>query len=40
MREFTDTLEKILSAAAGFIELLPESGGSIEEMTFSEASNY
>lgn len=36
MREFTDTLEKILSAAAGFIELLPASGGSIEEMTFTD----
>lgn len=36
MREFTDTLEKILSAAAGFIELLPASGGAIEDMTFSD----
>lgn len=36
MREFTDTLEKILSAAAGYIELLPASGGAIEEMTFTD----
>lgn len=34
MREFTDTLERILSAAAGFIELLPASGGALEEMTY------
>jgi len=36
MREFIDTLEKILSAAAGFIELLPASGGAIEDMTFTD----
>jgi hypothetical protein len=36
MREFTETLEKILSAAAGFIELLPASGGAIEEMTYAD----
>lgn len=36
MKEFIDTLEKILSAAAGFIELLPASGGAIEDMTFTD----
>jgi hypothetical protein len=34
MREFTKTLEKIISAATGHIELLPASGGALEEMTF------
>ncbi|MGE5446048.1 MAG: hypothetical protein ACM3SR_15885 [Ignavibacteriales bacterium] len=34
MREFAKTLERILSATAGYIELLPASGGAIEEMTF------
>lgn len=34
MREFVKTLEKIISAAAGYIELLPASSGAIEEMTF------
>jgi hypothetical protein len=33
LREFTETLEKILSAAAGHLELLPATGGAIEEMT-------
>lgn len=33
MREFTETLEKILSAAAGHLELLPATGGAVEEMT-------
>jgi hypothetical protein len=33
MREFTKTLEKILTAAAGHLELLPVTGGAIEEMT-------
>ncbi len=36
MREFTKTLEKILSAAAGHIHLLPASGGAIEEMTTTD----
>lgn len=33
MREFADTLERILSAAAGHLELLPATGGAVEEMT-------
>ena len=36
MREFTETLERILSAAAGFIVLLPASGGALEEMTYTD----
>ncbi|MCK4403537.1 MAG: hypothetical protein KAW02_00475 [candidate division Zixibacteria bacterium] len=33
MREFTKTLERILTAAAGHLELLPATGGAVEEMT-------
>lgn len=33
MREFTATLERILSAAAGYLELLPATGGAVEKMT-------
>ena len=36
MREFTASLEAILTAAAGFIDLLPATGGAIEEMTFTD----
>ncbi|MFX0204070.1 MAG: hypothetical protein ACFFCW_48855, partial [Candidatus Hodarchaeota archaeon] len=36
MRKFTETLEKILSAAAGYLELLPATGGAVEEMTSAD----
>lgn len=33
MRLFTETLKKILAAAAGHIQLLPATGGAVEELT-------
>jgi len=36
VRELTETLEKILSVAAGHIELLLATGGAVEEMTFTD----
>ena len=33
MKQFTETLKKILAVAAGHIQLLPATGGAVEELT-------
>jgi len=34
MREFTTTLQKIMSVVSNQLELLPASEGAVEEMTY------